>query len=173
MKRPLPGPDPTHACVDPDVGDLGHGFHLLRAVTVLDRPRDEVFPFFAAAQNLERITPEALRFRMLTPAPIRMRTGARIDYEIRLNGIPFRWRTEISVWDPPYGFTDTQIRGPYHTWAHRHLFENVGHGRTRMTDEVRYRLPGWPLGEVALPFVRHQLRKIFEHRNRVIRELLA
>lgn len=159
--------------VDPDVGGLGGGLHLLRAVTVIDRPREELFPFFAAAENLEQITPPELRFRIVTPGPVAMREGTLIDYRLRLNGIPFGWRTEITEWDPPYAFTDTQLRGPYHTWVHRHVFEKLGEGRTRMTDEVRYRLPLWPLGEVALPIVRRQVRAIFTHRNRVIRDLVG
>lgn len=158
--------------VDPDVGGLGGGLHLLRAVTILDRPRASVFPFFAAAENLEQITPPALRFQIVTALPIEMRTGTLIDYRLRLNGLPFRWRTVISEWDPPHAFTDTQLKGPYHTWIHRHVFEEMEDGRTRMTDEVRYRLPFWPLGEAALPIVRRQVREIFTHRNRVIRELL-
>jgi len=158
--------------VDPDVGGLSGGLHLLRAVTVLEQPRDQVFPFFAAAENLERITPPALRFRIETPLPIEMRAGARIEYRLRLNGLPFGWWTEITEWDPPHAFTDSQLRGPYHTWIHRHVFESLPDGRTRMTDEVRYRLPLWPLGEVALPIVRAQVRAIFTHRNRIIHELL-
>lgn len=159
--------------VDPDVGGQATGYHLLRAVTVLDLPREKLFPFFAAAENLERITPPALRFRIVTPTPVEMRRGALIDYRLRLNGLPFGWRTEITEWDPPHAFTDTQLRGPYHTWVHRHVFEALGEGRTRMTDEVRYRLPAWPLGEVVLPIVRRQVASIFTHRNRVIRELLG
>ena len=159
--------------VDPDVGGLGGGLHLLRAVTVLDHPRETLFPFFASAENLERITPPALGFRIVTTTPVPMHAGALIDYRLRLNGIPFGWRTEITEWDPPHAFTDTQIRGPYHTWIHRHLFEDLGDGRTRMTDEVRYRLPLWPLGEVALPVVRRQVQSIFTHRNRVIRDLVG
>jgi len=170
---PLPHPHADAvACVDPDVGAPSGGLHLLRAVTVLDHPREEVFPFFAAAENLERITPSALRFRIVTPPPIEMRAGALIDYRLRLNGLPFGWRTEITEWNPPHAFTDSQLRGPYHTWIHRHLFESLPDGRTRMTDEVRYRLPLWPLGEVALPVVKSQVRAIFTHRNRIIHELL-
>ncbi len=169
---PTTAPDPE-AYVDPDVGGQPRGFHLLRAVTVLEVPRDQVFPFFAAAENLERITPPELRFRIVSPTPVEMRRGALIDYRLRLNGLPFGWRTEITEWDPPRSFTDTQLRGPYHTWIHRHVFEALDDRRTRMTDEVRYRLPMWPLGELALPIVRRQVRAIFTHRNRIIRELLA
>ena len=145
---------------------------MLRAVTRLPLPPREVFPFFAEAENLQRITPPTLSFRIVSPRPIEMGKGTLIDYRLRLNGFPFRWRTEISEWDPPRAFTDTQIRGPYHTWVHRHLFEPSGDG-TLMTDEVRWRLPFWPLGQVAEPIVKRRLQGIFRYRARVIRELLA
>ncbi|MEQ9400964.1 MAG: SRPBCC family protein [Longimicrobiales bacterium] len=157
--------------VDPSAERLPGGARLLRAVTFLPLPRDEVFPFFAAAENLERITPPELRFRIVTPLPIEMRPGTRIDYRLRLSGIPFGWRTEITEWDPPRSFADTQLRGPYHTWIHRHVFEERD-GGTLMTDEVEYRLPFGRLGQVALPFVRAQVGRIFRHRQAAMERIL-
>lgn len=165
----------------PHFRSLGRGFHLLSVTTEIPLERTAVFEFFADAGNLERITPPTLSFRIETPGPIEMGEGALIDYRLRINRIPVGWRTDITEWNPPVTFTDTQVRGPYHTWVHRHVFEEVigdglssdaAHGRTRMTDEVRFRLPFWPLGEVALPFVRRELRKIFEFRSRKIRDIL-
>jgi ligand-binding SRPBCC domain-containing protein len=143
------------------------GVHLLRTTARIERPIDEAFDFFAAAENLERITPPSLRFRIVTPVPVEMRVGTLIDYRLRLNGIPFGWRTEITEWDPPHAFTDTQLSGPYHTWIHRHTFAADGDA-TVMVDEVRHRLPLWPLGDLALPIVRHQLRGIFTFRARAL-----
>lgn len=170
--------------VDPRWRREPGGIHVLRARTRIPRPRAEVFPFFAAAENLERITPPELRFRITTPPPIHMEPGTLIDYRLSLWGLRFPWRTEITEWDPPRSFADSQVAGPYHTWVHRHEFEEEedheiedgagGYGGvTIMTDVVRYRLPLWPLGAVALPLVSRQLRRIFNYRARAIREILG
>jgi ligand-binding SRPBCC domain-containing protein len=42
-----------------------------------------------------------------------MKKGAHIQYALRLRGIPLRWLTEIEQWDPPHGFVDVQLKGPY------------------------------------------------------------
>ena len=95
-----------------------------------------------------------------------------IDYRLRLLGVPFRWRTRIARWEPPTRFVDEQLEGPYAVWVHTHRFREVGEG-TRVRDEVRHRLPYYPLGELAYPLVRLQLRRIFGYRRRRMRELLG
>src|ERR1700761_1668298 len=89
------------------------GTYVLRDELWLPRPIDEVFGFFSDAYRLEMITPPWLHFHVQTPKPILMSPGRLIDYKLRLHGIPLRWRTEISEWQPPYRFVDRQLRGPY------------------------------------------------------------
>ena len=146
--------------------------HQLETLDTLPLPPDDVFRFFADASNLERITPPELRFRILTPLPIEMKAGALIDYRLRLMGIPFGWRTRIARWEPNSCFVDEQLKGPYALWEHTHHFREVP-GGTEVADCVRYALPLEPLGRVALPIVRRQLRHIFEYRENRVRELLT
>ena len=136
----------------------------------LPRPPEEVFPFFADAGNLDRLTPPWLHFRILTPRPIEMAVGARIDYGLRLHGIPIRWRSEITAWDPPHGFVDEQRRGPYRVWIHRHRFE-AHRGGTLVTDDIRYAVPGGRLADRL--FVRRDLRRIFDYRTAQLRRRFA
>jgi ligand-binding SRPBCC domain-containing protein len=140
--------------------------HRFFEETRLPQAIDRVFPFFANADNLERITPPELRFRILTPG-VEMRQGALIRYSLSLFGVRFKWTTEITLWDPPHEFVDVQLSGPYRQWIHTHTFRPDG-GSTLMTDTVDYALPVQPLGELALPIVRSQIRRIFAHRREVI-----
>jgi ligand-binding SRPBCC domain-containing protein len=140
----------------------------------VERPLDEVFHFFSDAGNLARITPPELGFKILTPMPIEMRTGALIDYRLRLWGLPLAWRTLISQWDPPNGFVDEQLRGPYRSWVHTHRFEaDPGDpAATWIYDEVEYELPFGAIGRLGTPIVRRQVERIFEYRRQVTRDLL-
>lgn len=134
------------------------------------RSRAEVFAFFADARNLEALTPAWLKFEILTPAPIEMRPGALIDYRITVRGLPLRWRTEITRWDPPHEFVDVQLRGPYTLWHHTHRFEE-SEGGTRCWDEVRYRPRGGAL--MHWLFVRRDVERIFQYRQQRLRELFG
>lgn len=143
---------------------------VLRRETVVPQPVDETFAFFADARNLDCLTPDWLGFRILTSTPIEMRPGTVIDYRIRLRGLPIRWRTEITTWDPPFRFVDVQIRGPYRWWHHTHRFEACPNG-TRVIDEVEYRAPlAWLIHPLM---VNRDLRRIFDFREAALHRCLA
>jgi len=134
----------------------------LEALQVLPRSPDKIFPFFADAGNLESITPPWLHFEILTPLPIKMHAGTLIEYRLRIHGIPIRWQSEITIWEPPLRFVDEQKQGPYRKWIHEHTFAGHENG-CEMRDFVRYAVPGGLL--IDRLFVRREVQRIFEYRE--------
>lgn len=136
------------------------------------KPLAEVFPFFSDAHNLEKITPDFLNFKIQSISTPQIQAGTKIQYELKLHGIPLGWTTDICVWEPPVRFVDNQESGPYALWYHEHSFEEVP-GGTVMRDWVRFKLP---LGKIGGWFgyakVKGDVDKIFEFRRKVIGSLL-
>jgi len=134
------------------------------------RPIAEVFAFYADAGNLEHLTPPWLRFEIVTPTPVVMRPGTLIDYRIRMRGLPMRWRSRITAWDPPHRFVDEQVAGPYRLWIHTHEFVPAP-GGTLVRDHVRFAVPGGAL--VHRLFVARDLERIFAYRARQLTVLFS
>jgi uncharacterized protein (TIGR01777 family) len=139
----------------------------------LARPPEEVFPFFSDPYNLERITPDFLRFRVDGMDTAQVQQGTSIDYRLAVHGLPMRWRSRIDSWQPNRSFVDVQTRGPYDVWHHTHEFEPAN-GGTIVRDRVRYALPFGALGElVAGGLVERDLAMIFDVRRARMEEALA
>jgi ligand-binding SRPBCC domain-containing protein len=147
--------------------------HLLERSQRVPLSPDDAFAFYGDADNLERITPPWLRFRILDPRPEALSAGIRLQYSLVLHRFPIRWTTEIRIWEPPHHFVDFQVRGPYRVWEHTHTFEPVA-GGTLIGDQVRYAIPYGPFGALAqMAFVRRDLRRIFDFRRDAIAALLG
>lgn len=140
---------------------------------MLPAPLERVFAFFAAPENLEVITPPWLRFRILTPRPIVMAVGLKIDYRISMRGVPMRWRSVITAYEPGRRFVDEQVKGPYRMWVHEHTFEPTGSGGTLVRDRVRYALPRVPGSSIVHRWlVKPDLQRIFAYRKERIAALV-
>lgn len=146
-----------------------HTYYLTRDLW-LPRPIDQVFAFFSRPDNLQVITPGWLDFRM-AERPNELAAGALIRYRSRWHGLPIRWSTEISKWNPPHGFVDRALSGPYAMWNHQHSFV-AERGGTVVRDSVTYALPlGW-IGMVAHRlWVRRDVERIFDYRAEKMKQL--
>ena len=140
----------------------------LRTELWLPQSHDEIFKFFADPQNLDRLTPAWLQFKILTPGDTTMRQGTLLDYRLRIHGLPIRWQSEISVWEPPNRFVDRQTKGPYSLWVHEHTFA-PHNGGTLVGDNVEYAVLGGTIVQKLL--VAPDLARIFAYRHKILEEL--
>src|SRR5262245_9043567 len=148
--------------------------YFLERLQIIPRLRAETFAFFSDAFNLERITPPFLRFRILTPLPIKMEAGTLIEYRLALFGVPIHWRSIIESWIPEESFVDRQIKGPYSYWRHTHSFEEKGPREILMRDFIEYCIPYSIFGKVAHGlFIKRWLDDIFDYRATMTAHLLG
>jgi len=143
--------------------------HNFESQLWLPQPRGKMFAFFSDAQNLDLITPPWLHFRTIRLGWDEMRPGT-LDHRMRIHGFPLRWRSEITVWEPPARFVDQQIRGPYRLWIHEHRFEERDDG-TLVHDHVRYAVFFDFL--IHRSFIRTDIERIFAYREKKLREIFA
>ncbi|NTU93279.1 MAG: SRPBCC family protein [Chlorobiaceae bacterium] len=135
----------------------------------------EAWDFFSVPDNLSKITPPEMFFRITNASAAQpIREGMIITYTLYpFMLIPVSWATEITKVAKPEFFEDRQLEGPYEEWRHRHLFREIEHG-VEMTDIVDYRLPLGAFGElVESLIVGRRLDEVFAYRRRRIAEILG
>jgi uncharacterized protein len=143
----------------------------LHHITIVNSPRENVFRFFATLGNLNLITPPQFSMQLLWMSTRGIQLGTVIDYKIKVSGIPLKWRTKITAWDPPHRFVDVQLRGPYKIWIHEHVFEEEGN-RTVIHDRLQYLSPGWILEPLIDKwYIREQVASLFDYRARRLHEI--
>jgi ligand-binding SRPBCC domain-containing protein len=127
---------------------------------------EEAWPFFSTPRNLERITPDFLRFQIVSQVPEEIYSGLIIRYRIAaVAGVPMTWVTEIKHVERLAQFVDEQRIGPFRFWHHLHRFRAV-EGGVEMEDLVHYAMPwGWAGRLVHAGFIRARLQMIFDFRR--------
>jgi ligand-binding SRPBCC domain-containing protein len=145
--------------------------YYLRQVQKLPISTEEAWNFFSNPQNLVKITPATLDFKILTDITSNeIYAGQVITYRVKpMFGIAVKWISEITVIQKHELFVDEQRKGPYKMWHHEHHFKAID-GGTEMTDIITYQLPFGVLGSIALPIVKSQLQTIFTYRRSKIEE---
>lgn len=135
--------------------------------------RERIWEFFSSEQNLETITPPWLGFSVKEKSTPTIQEGTIIIYNLSLHGIPVKWKSKISMFDPMNGFKDEQLSGPYRIWDHTHTFSDLA-GGTVIEDFIKYKLPfGLPGKLLGTAKVKGDVTKIFRYRQQKIAELFA
>ena len=148
--------------------------HRLYRQQVVPASLDDVWEYFATPHNLNEMTPDDMKFKIVHGGEGKMYQGQLIEYRVQFMPlIKSRWLTEIAHVDNRAYFVDEQRIGPYRFWYHEHHFKLLDIG-VKITDKVTYAAPFGLLGDIVNAlWIQRRLNGIFDYRYQKIVELFG
>ncbi|MFW2368532.1 MAG: SRPBCC family protein [Desulforhopalus sp.] len=148
--------------------------YILKREQTVDADLEKCWRFLRDPANLNKITPEDLHFKIISPLPEVMFDGLIIEYRI---SIPFfgrqHWFAEIKHIRDRISFVDEQRAGPYRLWHHYHELRQTA-GGVKLLDIVHYALPYGLAGRMLhYVVIRKILNRIFDYRREKLRVILG
>jgi len=75
--------------------------------------------------------------------------GTRVTLKVPFGPLRLPWTSEHFDVNPPHGFADRQISGPFAQWVHRHLMAADGLASSTLEDRIDFTGPAGPVGRAA------------------------
>ena len=147
--------------------------HTLQTKQFIKSDIQTVWDFMSSPENLEKITPTYMGFKILSDLNnSKMYPGQIIEYYVTpVAGIKMHWVTEITHVKNLEFFVDEQRFGPYAFWHHKHFLKQVD-GGIEMIDIVHYKAPFGFIGRIANTiFIEKKIKEIFDFRYKKLEEI--
>ena len=152
-----------------------------------------MFLFFADPRNLPRIMPPTSGTKLIETSLVSPTSISECDAPANIAGVgseivtsfrllpmfPFRakWTARITEFEWNHHFADTQIKGPFKHFHHRHEFaaeDRAGVRGTAIRDVVEYEVGYGLLGRIAEKlFIESTLRQTFVWRQHAVEEIFV
>ncbi|MFM8571277.1 MAG: TIGR01777 family oxidoreductase [Pirellula sp.] len=137
-----------------------------RNASEFDYPVERLFEYHEQAGAINRLIPPWEPAEVLSSEDS-LSVGAVVQVRNKIGPIGQVWVAEHTQYRPNELFVDQLQRGPFSKWRHEHRFEAIGEKRSRLTDQIEYRLPMGPLGQVLSGWVQGKLLAMFRFRHRI------
>ena len=127
----------------------------------------EAFLWHARPGALERLSPPWDPIEVLQKTG-GIEPGARVKLKMRapILPLPVLWQAMHTMYDPPYLFQDRQVKGPFASWKHTHVFSPITGNTCLLEDRIKCRLPGHPFStRLAAGWLQNRLDRIFTYRH--------
>ncbi|MDZ7818659.1 MAG: hypothetical protein U5K55_08580 [Aliarcobacter sp.] len=129
-----------------------------------------LFDFHLDTNNLTKITPTDTKVELLTKdfKPV---ASQILKIKSTKYFIPMYWEVKIEKIDNPNLLVDLALKSPFAFWEHKHIF--IKHGNmSELKDVITFKMPFGFLGTLLENFVLNDLRKMFDFRHKVTKEIL-
>lgn len=134
---------------------------------LVDATPEVVFDWHTMPGALERLTPPWQPFQMVDRGE-GLVEDSRVVVRTKHLMVPFTMEILHRSVRPPEGFDDIQTSGPFRRLEHRHRFDSADDGKTKLSDEIEFEIPGFGLGDFFLAQrINREFGDLFEYRHRI------
>lgn len=126
---------------------------------------EELFNFHLNTQNITIISSPFPQIKKIDMSSNPLKTDSTVSLLLDFIIIKQTWEMKISEVKPYEVITDTQIKGLFKWWEHRHIFEATK-GGVKMTDNIVFLPPWGVIGLLTLPLLYLQFYLMFSDRHR-------
>ncbi|MFT4542831.1 MAG: ligand-binding SRPBCC domain-containing protein [Planctomycetota bacterium] len=139
----------------------------------LDATAEEVYDWHMLPDAFEQLTPPWEPIEVESKTATIEEEGSLVTIRLRVGPFRPRWVSRHHDCIPGRQFCDTQIKGPFALWEHKHSFIPNGDGSI-LEDHIEYALPGGQVAHwLAGWFVRRKLKRMFDYRHQVTADALT
>ena len=143
----------------------------LRFCTKIEVAVQKLYDFHLDVTNLSKITPPWIKVKIVSLI-IPVEEGSDIELDITRFAMTQRWKVQIAELKPPGLVCDKALKSPFASFIHHHRFEVIDDTKSLLCDELEFSLPFYPFSLIALPFVKRDVRKMFEYRHKQTKTIL-
>ena len=117
----------------------------------------------------ERLNPPWHQFKVIERRG-NIQNGGTVKIKMKIAGpIHTTWLVKHSDYIEVKQFRDSQIKGPFSSWTHTHLFNSFENSSSILDDHVEYSLPWGMLSETLVSdLINKKLNQMFDYRHRLI-----
>lgn len=130
-----------------------------------------LYDFHIDTNNLPKITPPWIKVHIVS-LELPLHQGSKIELDITRFGISQKWKMQIAELEEPGLVCDKALESPFVSFIHHHRFEAISGTESLLCDELEFSLPFYPLSCIALPFIKRDMRKMFDYRHLQTKTLL-
>lgn len=125
-----------------------------------------LFNWHNMPKALDRLIPPWEKV-MVNKHPDKLENGSEVDIKLLLGPLGLRWNLEIHDVIEGKQFCDSQVKGPFSKWTHKHQMQKLNDENSLLVESVNFKMPVFhSLG--SKHFAIDKLKKLFKYRFQVI-----
>ncbi|TQV63969.1 MAG: hypothetical protein FNT15_02135 [Sulfurovum sp.] len=138
---------------------------------LIDTTPHRVYEFHCDTNNLPKITPPWMKANIIN-IDLPLGTNSIIEVDIKQYGLNQKWLVQVDKMIPYNSVAEKALTSPFKAFYHDRVIEAIQNNKTLLKETITLSLPLFPLSLIALPLIKRDLQRMFEHRHRMTKAIL-